>query len=61
MDEENEDKIMQDIDSLSYECIKIIVTHRLKTVKNCDKIYVINNGLIVDQGKFNDLKNKGII
>ncbi len=61
LDEENEDKIMQDIDSLSYECIKIIVTHRLKTVKNCDKIYVINNGLIVDQGKFNDLKNKGII
>ena len=47
---------MRDIDSLDYECIKIIVTHRLKTVKNCDEIYVLNNGLIIDHGKFDDLK-----
>ena len=59
LDEENEDRIMRDIDSLDYECIKIIVTHRLKTVKNCDEIYVLNNGLIIDHGKFDDLKNRG--
>ena len=61
LDEENEDRIMRDIDSLDYECIKIIVTHRLKTVKNCDEIYVLNNGLIIDHGKFDDLKNRGIL
>ena len=61
LDEENENRIMQDIDTLNYECIKIIVTHRLKTVKNCDEIYVLNNGLIIDHGKFNDLKNRGIL
>ena len=52
---------MRDIDSLDYECIKIIVTHRLKTVKNCDEIYVLNNGLIIDHGKFDDLKNREFV
>ena len=33
----------------------IMVAHRLKTVRNCDQIFVLDNGKIVDQGAFSEL------
>ena len=36
----------------------IVVAHRLTTVEKCNRVAVIEGGKIVEQGKFNDLKNK---
>ena len=36
----------------------IIVSHKLEALKNTDYIYVFNDGKIVEEGKFNTLKNK---
>lgn len=33
----------------------IIIAHRLTTIKNCDKILVLNQGKLVEQGSHNDL------
>lgn len=33
----------------------IMVAHRLKTVQKCDKIFVLENGQITDEGNFNEL------
>ena len=36
----------------------IIVTHRHSTVFNCDKVWLLNEGKIIDEGKYVDLKNR---
>ncbi len=56
LDIENESKIMKDIDRFSKNKTIIIITHRLNSVFNCETIYVLNNGSIVEKGKFDELK-----
>ena len=56
LDVENEKKIMKDIDKFSKNKTIIIITHRLNSVLNCETIYVLNNGSIVEKGKFDELK-----
>ena len=33
----------------------IAIAHRLTTLKNCDRIIVLNKGQIEEEGKFNEL------
>ena len=37
----------------------IIIAHRLTTVKKCDRLVVIEDGRIVDDGDFNHLMSSG--
>ena len=61
VDPENEEKLMKAIDSLTNNKTVIMIAHRLKTVRNCDNIFVINEGKIVECGKHEELiKNDGI-
>ena len=32
-----------------------MIAHRLSTLENCDKVYLIDNGKIIDNGKLNEL------
>ncbi len=50
LDNENQQKIQQVIDGLTKDHTVIIVAHRLSTVVNCNKIYLVENGKIVDGG-----------
>ncbi len=40
------------------KCTRIVVAHRLSTIKNCDRIVVIEDGQIVEDGSFDDLSSK---
>lgn len=51
LDNETERAIMESIDSLQGQVTMIIVAHRLTTIKNCDKIYSIENGVAVEKTK----------
>lgn len=40
---------------------RVMIAHRLSTVKNCDKIYVMDMGRIVEEGNYDELmKKKGL-
>jgi len=36
----------------------IVIAHRLTTVEKCNRIVVLEGGKIVEDGGFNELKNK---
>ena len=60
LDVETEKKVMDSIEALPKRKTLVMIAHRLSTVVNCDKIYVINNGEIVDFGTYQEVSNRGI-
>ena len=61
LDSENESQIMGHLMDFYQNKTVLLVAHRLSTVKNADKIYVLENGTIVEEGKHHELLNsKGI-
>ena len=47
--------IMDAIEELSGQKTIVMIAHRLKTVKNCDVIYLMKQGRIVEQGTYQQL------
>ncbi len=37
------------------DCTRIVVAHRLSTVKNCDRIMVVDDGAIAEEGTYDEL------
>lgn len=58
-DPENEAKVQKAFENLGKNKTVIMIAHRLSTIKNVDKIYVINNGRVEEQGTHEELINKG--
>ena len=40
------------------KCTRIVVAHRLSTIKNCDRIVVLDGGKIVEDGTYDELVAK---
>lgn len=60
LDSISERGIMETVNKCCSSCTMIIVAHRLSTIKNCDKIYVFDNGSIVEAGNHEELlRRKG--
>ena len=36
----------------------VVIAHRLETIKDVDKIYVLSDGVIQEEGKYNELSDK---
>lgn len=61
VDPENEDRLQKAIKELTRNKTIIMIAHRLKTVRNADRILVVDDGRIVQQGKHEELiGQKGI-
>lgn len=59
IDTYTENLIQKSIEILSAQKTAIFIAHRLSTIVNVDKIIVLNNGKIIEQGNHKELLKKG--
>ena len=57
LDAEIEQKIQDAINFLTKGRTTLVIAHRLSTILNSDKIYVIDGGKVIGEGKHNELVN----
>ncbi|MBT8246986.1 MAG: ABC transporter ATP-binding protein/permease [Acidimicrobiia bacterium] len=55
VDNETEAAIQRSLEKISIDRTTIVIAHRLSTVRNADHIYVIDRGLVVENGHHDDL------
>lgn len=41
------------------KCTRIIIAHRLSTVRHCDRILVVDDGRIAEEGTYEELIERG--
>ena len=58
LDSLSETAIMNTINRIGTDVTTIIVAHRLSTIKNCDKIFVLKEGQLVESGNHKELLEK---
>jgi ATP-binding cassette subfamily B protein len=58
LDANNEVAIMENLQAFFKDRTVVIVAHRLSTVKNADKIIVLENGKIIEEGNHKDLTQR---
>lgn len=54
-----QNKVSTALDKL--KCTRIVIAHRLSIIKNCDKIIVLNEGSVAEEGRYKELMKKSKI
>ena len=57
LDNRTQKQISEALDDL--KCTRIVIAHRLSTVKNCDRILYLEGGRIVEEGTYDELIERG--
>lgn len=55
LDNITQKKISQALDNI--DCTRIVIAHRLSTIKNCNRIIVLEQGHIIEDGTYDELVN----
>ncbi len=58
LDNETENEIVEEIERFKGQKTMIVIAHRLSTVLQCDRIYRLENGCIIEVGSPEKLTNK---
>ncbi len=58
LDSVSEKKVQEAVDRMMKHCTTFLVAHRLSTIKNADRIAVIERGSIVEIGSYDELMDK---
>ena len=58
LDSESEKKVQFAVDNMMKKCTTFLVAHRLSTIKNADRIAVVNQGSITEIGTYDELMEK---
>ena len=56
LDNRTQQQVAEALDRL--KCTRIVIAHRLSTIKNCNRILVLNQGRIQEQGTYDELVAK---
>ena len=56
LDNLTQKKISQSLDGL--KCTRIVIAHRLSTIRQCDRIIVLDQGKIIEDGRYQELIEK---
>ncbi len=57
LDNKTQKQVSEALDKL--KCTRIVVAHRLSTIKHCDRILVLDQGVIQEDGTYDELIAKG--
>ena len=57
LDKDSELEVQKSLDKLVTNRTCISISHRLNTIENCDQIYVMDNGRIIENGTHQELMN----
>ncbi|WP_263840191.1 ABC transporter ATP-binding protein [Salinibacter sp.] len=58
LDTASEQHIQNSIDALQGEVTVVIIAHRLSTVKNADRVYVLDGGRVIEEGSYHELRHR---
>ena len=56
LDNITQKKVSEALDRMN--CTRIVIAHRLSTVRNCDRILVMDQGRIIEEGSYDQLIRK---
>lgn len=59
LDSESEQLIQEYMSKIRETCTMVVVAHRIGTIRDADKIVVLQNGTIVEQGNWDSLLERG--
>jgi HlyD family secretion protein len=60
LDNRTEELIQETIKNLDKKMTILSIAHRFSTIKNCDYIFLLDNGLVKERGTFEHMKNNGL-
>ena len=52
LDNATEREVVNEIQKLKGSITLIVIAHRMSTIEHCDRIYLLENGKIIDQGNY---------
>ena len=59
LDEDSQKKVQQALENVMDGRTSIVIAHRLTTVEKCNRVIVIDQGKVIEEGSFNQLKGAG--
>jgi ABC-type multidrug transport system fused ATPase/permease subunit len=58
LDEESQRRVQGALDNIMKDRTSIVIAHRLSTVEKCARVVVLEEGRLVEEGKFSELKQR---